>query len=103
MMESTSEIRNSKLEIEEEHENTKHESSKEDSASLASIFRISWFRVPSGAWRFSHFRFRISSFMIAVFLVAFLGCQKANSTRIAADLPPTMTTQGGVEMVLIPA
>src|SRR5437667_6124267 len=103
MMESKSEIRNSKFEIEEEHENTKHENSKKASARFLSSFQVSWFRVPSRAWRFSDSGFWISSFMIAVFLVTFLGCQKADSTRIAADLPPTIKTQGGVEMVLIPA
>src|SRR5712692_11027229 len=31
------------------------------------------------------------------------GCQKNDHTEAGANLPPTITTQGGVEMVLIPA
>jgi sulfatase modifying factor 1 len=40
--------------------------------------------------------------MLAIFL-SLLGCQKNNQTGSSARLPPTITTKGGLEMVLIPA
>ncbi len=55
--------------------------------------------------------FRISA-AFSVFSVTFCfvflltlssGCQKAGSARIATNLPPTITTKGGLEMVQIPA
>src|SRR5438128_2744281 len=43
------------------------------------------------------------TFCCVFFLTLSSGCQKVGSTRIAANLPPTITTKGGIEMVLIPA
>ena len=52
--------------------------------------------------------FRISAAFSVTFCCVFLlnlssGCQKAGSARIATNLPPTITTKGGLEMVQIPA
>src|SRR5438046_2481595 len=52
--------------------------------------------------------FRISAAFSVTFCCVFLlnlssGCQKVGSARIATNLPPTITTKGGLEVVLIPA
>src|SRR5438093_13066391 len=51
---------------------------------------------------------RISVAFPVLFCSTFLlilasGCQKNDRTEAGANLPPTIKTQGGVEMVLIPA